>query len=178
MLEQKDLSRKQMKPVREIFGESKREQWTYQIPRFSSTHLSMWDNKLHIHPYNNHLVSFFLQKAKAKAISVGGANMINGNYFAQYAMHNYVLIENDWKTDGFDLFHCHANALNKFTTVHVFPPTIQLHLDCFNGKYVQRPVTEHLFSLEQMEMSVAVARNKNVTSKTSEMKSLLHQLAI
>lgn len=58
------------------------------------------------------------------------------------------------------------------------PPTIQLHLDCFNGKYVQRPVTEHLFSLEQMEMSVAVARNKNITSKTSEMKSLLHQLAI
>lgn len=62
-LEQKDLSRKQRKPVRETYGESEREQWTYQIPRFSSTHLFMWDNKLHIHPYNNHL--FFFQKAKA-----------------------------------------------------------------------------------------------------------------
>lgn len=54
--------------------------------------------------------------------------------------------------------------------------TIRLHLDCFYGKYVQRPVTEHLFSLEQMEMSVAVAQNKGITSKNIGNERLLHQL--
>lgn len=57
-----------------------------------------------------------------------------------------------------------------------FFSTIRLHLDCFYGKYVQRPVTEHLFSLEQMEMSVAVEENKGITSKNIRNEKLLHQL--
>lgn len=59
----------------------------------------------------------------------------------------------------------------------IFFSTIRLHLDCFYGKYVQRPVTEHLFSLEQMEMSVAVARNKGITSKNVGNEKLLTSIS-
>lgn len=52
------------------YRKSEKEQWIYQILRFSSTRLSMWDNKLHIHPYNNHL--YFFSRSQSRSVGLGG----------------------------------------------------------------------------------------------------------
>lgn len=157
----KTLSRKQRKLMRETYGKSERE---------CSGHIRFLDSAVLACPCGTInctfipiiITCFFSRKPK----QISGGSKHDKWELLRSMCHAQLCAYWEWLKNRWIWFIPLSCKFKK--QIHncgCFFSTIRLYLDCLYGKYVQRPVTEHLFSLEQMEMSVAVAGNRGITSK-------------